>query len=128
MLRNSTVCRLRLRDHPQPGPPPRGRRTTRPSGDEREQALLATAEQLLQERAFADISVDDLAKGAGLSRPTFYFYFPSKDAVLLTLFERVIVDADSTMQGDADQAPDDIAQSWRDGIYAFLDRFARTAP
>ena len=110
----TTLSRARL---------PRGRRTTRPSGDEREQALLATAEQLLQERAFADISVDDLAKGAGLSRPTFYFYFPSKDAVLLTLFERVIVDADSTMQGDADQAPDDIAQSWRDGIYAFLASF-----
>ena len=54
-------------------------------------AILATAERLLEERPFADISVDDLAKGAGLSRPTFYFYFPSKDAVLLTLFERVIV-------------------------------------
>jgi TetR/AcrR family transcriptional regulator, ethionamide resistance regulator len=102
---------------------PRARRSTRPSGDEREQALLATAEHLLQERAFADISVDDLAKGAGLSRPTFYFYFPSKDAVLLTLFERVIVEADSTMQGRADHVPDDVAQSWRDGIHAFLASF-----
>ena len=64
---------------------PRGRRSTRPSGDDREQAILATAERLLEERAFADISVDDLAKGAGLSRPTFYFYFKSKEAVLLSL-------------------------------------------
>ena len=61
----------------------RGRRSTRPSGDEREAAILATAERLLEDKKFADISVDDLAKGAGLSRPTFYFYFPSKDAVLL---------------------------------------------
>ena len=44
---------------------PRGRRSTRPSGDDREAAILATARQLLQERSFTDISVDDLAKGAG---------------------------------------------------------------
>ncbi|MFY9767921.1 MAG: helix-turn-helix domain-containing protein, partial [Mycobacterium sp.] len=59
----------------------RGRRSARPSGDDREQAILATAERLLEERSFAEISVDDLAKGAGLSRPTFYFYFKSKEAV-----------------------------------------------
>ena len=49
---------------------------------------------MLEQRSFAEISVDDLAKGAGLSRPTFYFYFPSKDAVLVTLVDRVIAEAD----------------------------------
>ncbi len=53
-----------------------------------------TAERLLEERSLSEISVDDLAKGAGISRPTFYFYFPSKEAVLLTLVERVIAEAD----------------------------------
>ncbi|MBJ7385278.1 MAG: TetR/AcrR family transcriptional regulator, partial [Mycolicibacterium sp.] len=42
----------------------RGRRSTRPSGDDREAAILATAERLLADKKFADISVDDLAKGA----------------------------------------------------------------
>jgi AcrR family transcriptional regulator len=78
----------------------RGRRSTRPSGDDREQAILTTLERLLEQRALADISVDDLAKGAGISRPTFYFYFPSKDAVLLALVELVINEAD----GNADAA------------------------
>jgi AcrR family transcriptional regulator len=68
----------------------RGRRTPRASGDERERAILATAERLLEERPLAEISVEDLARGAGISRPTFYFYFPSKDAVLLTLVERMV--------------------------------------
>ena len=45
-------------------------------------------------RSLSEISVDDLAKGAGISRPTFYFYFPSKEAVLLTLVELVIAEAD----------------------------------
>ena len=68
----------------------RGRRPARPSGDDRELAILATAERLLAERPLAAISVDDLARGAGISRPTFYFYFASKDAVLLTLLDRVV--------------------------------------
>lgn len=101
----------------------RGRRSTRPSGDDRELAILATAERLLEERALADISVDDLAKGAGLSRPTFYFYFPSKDAVLLTLFERVIMEADSALEGMVANPPSDIKTLWRTGINVFVETF-----
>ena len=48
--------------------------------------------------------MDDLAKGAGISRPTFYFYFPSKEAVLLTLLDRVIDEADAALEALA-QAP-----------------------
>ena len=80
----------------------RARRAVRPSGDDREQAILETAKRLLDERSFADISVDDLAKGAGISRPTFYFYFPSKDAVLVALVAQVITAADQTFQSLVD--------------------------
>ncbi len=102
----------------------RGRRSTRPSGDDREQAILATLERLLEQRPLAEISVDDLAKGAGLSRPTFYFYFPSKDAVLLTLMSRIIAEAD----GRADEALGpmgagvDPAGAWR-AINALFESF-----
>lgn len=71
----------------------RGRRGTRASGDDRERAILETAERLLEDRPLSEISVDDLAKGAGISRPTFYFYFPSKDAVVLTIVDRLVADA-----------------------------------
>lgn len=71
----------------------RGRRAARASGDERERAILETAERLLEERPLGEISVDDLAKGAGISRPTFYFYFPSKDAVVLTIIDRLVAAA-----------------------------------
>jgi AcrR family transcriptional regulator len=72
-------------------PAGRGRRAARASGDDRERAILDTAERLLEERPLSEISVDDLAKGAGISRPTFYFYFPSKDAVVLTIIDRLVV-------------------------------------
>lgn len=76
-----------------PAPAGRGRRATRASGDDRERAILETAERLLEERPLSEISVDDLAKGAGISRPTFYFYFPSKDAVVLTIIDRLVAAA-----------------------------------
>ncbi len=101
----------------------RGRRSARPSGDDRELAILSTAEQLLRDRPLADISVDDLAKGAGLSRPTFYFYFPSKDAVLLTLFERVIMEADSALETLVANPPADLKALWRIGINVFVETF-----
>jgi AcrR family transcriptional regulator len=71
----------------------RGRRAPRVSGDERERAILQTAERLLERRSLRDISVDDLARGAGISRPTFYFYFASKEAVLLALLDRLVEEA-----------------------------------
>ncbi|MDZ4236248.1 MAG: TetR/AcrR family transcriptional regulator [Dietzia sp.] len=101
----------------------RGRRAARPSGDDRELAILETAERLLEDRSLAEISVDDLARGAGISRPTFYFYFSSKDAVLLTLLERVIGEADAALQGLIASRPADRRAIWRDGINAFVQTF-----
>jgi AcrR family transcriptional regulator len=74
-------------------PPSRGRRVPRASGEDRERAILETAERLLAQRPLHEISVDDLARGAGISRPTFYFYFASKEAVLLTLLDRLVEEA-----------------------------------
>jgi AcrR family transcriptional regulator len=66
------------------------RRRARPrKGDLKEEAILATCERLLGEKPLGEIGVDELAAGAGISRPTFYFYFESKNAVLRTLVERL---------------------------------------
>jgi len=104
-------------------PATRGRKTTRPSGDERIQAILATAEELLGQRPLADVSVDDLARGAGISRPTFYFYFSSKEAVLLTLAERIIEEADANVASINPAAMTSPAEYWRAVITAYFDAF-----
>ncbi|MGY1805350.1 TetR/AcrR family transcriptional regulator [Blastococcus sp. SYSU D00922] len=104
-------------------PPPRGRRTARPSGDDRELAILATAERLLAEKPLSAISVDDLARGAGISRPTFYFYFASKDAVLLTLLDRVVAEADAATL-DASLLPGaGPREGWRLAITTYFETF-----
>jgi AcrR family transcriptional regulator len=106
-------------------PAARRRRAARPSGDDRELAILATAERLLAERPLGTISVDDLARGAGISRPTFYFYFASKDAVLLTLLDRVVAEADAASRAVFDRAPADHRQAWRSAITAYYETFRR---
>lgn len=107
-----------------PARTPRGRRSARPSGDDREAGILGTAVRLLEQRKFADISVDDLAKGAGLSRPTFYFYFPSKDAVLLSLIDPLIQHADSGFDGAVEHLPADPRRAFHAGITVFVEAFA----
>ena len=101
----------------------RGRRTARPSGDDRELAILTTAERLLAERPLGAISVDDLARGAGISRPTFYFYFASKDAVLLTLLDRVVAEADAASRQVFATPVSGPREAWRRAITAYHDTF-----
>jgi AcrR family transcriptional regulator len=101
----------------------RGRRPVRPSGDDRELAILTTAERLLAERPLSAISVDDLARGAGISRPTFYFYFPSKDAVLLTLLDRVVAEADTAMEAAFGAPAAGPREGWQRAIAAYHDAF-----
>jgi AcrR family transcriptional regulator len=103
--------------------PDRGRRVRRPSGDDRERAILATAERLLTDRPLADVSVDDLARGAGLSRPTFYFYFESKEAVVLALLDRVASEARALRGRALQDAGEDPATIWRRGVASIVDTF-----
>ncbi|WP_026413240.1 TetR/AcrR family transcriptional regulator [Actinomadura oligospora] len=101
----------------------RGRRPSRPSGDEREAAILATAERLLAERPLTEISIEDLASGAGISRPTFYFYFSGKKDVLLSLLDRVAEEADRAIVPRPPSPIADPAAFWRDVLTAFLGAF-----
>ncbi|HXD53842.1 MAG TPA: TetR/AcrR family transcriptional regulator [Solirubrobacteraceae bacterium] len=94
----------------------RGRRAPRVSGEERESAILATAERLLEERSPQQISVDDLARGAGISRPSFYFYFPSKEAVFLALIDRLVAQADEGREQLLEHLAEDPAARWREAL------------
>ncbi len=81
-------------------------------------AILETAERLLEHRPLAG-SPSTTWPGRRISRPTFYFYFPSKDAVLLTLLERVIAEADAALAEIIAARPTDRRAFWRHGIDVF---------
>jgi AcrR family transcriptional regulator len=105
--------------------PSRSRRRGPSKGDLREQAILETTERLLAEKSIHDIGVDELAKGADISRPTFYFYFESKFAVLQALVDKVVREtyeaAARWLSSDGDRPEETVRRSldataanWRD--------------
>lgn len=65
------------------------RRRSPSKGDRKQEALLDTAERLLATKSLAEIGIEELAAGAGISRSSFYFYFESKQAMLLALLAKV---------------------------------------
>jgi AcrR family transcriptional regulator len=64
-------------------PAPQQIRRTR--GDRQREAIVTAVRELLQERAFADLSVSAISERAGVARSGFYFYFDSKYAVLAVI-------------------------------------------
>ena len=68
----------------------RKRRDAPRKGDLREQAILDTAEVLLEREHIEPMTVETIAKGAGISRASLYFYFGSKQDVLTALVARTV--------------------------------------
>lgn len=58
-------------------------------GDRTRERIFQAALGEFRERGFEEASIGQIAQRAGTSRASFYFYFPSKDAVLLDLQWRV---------------------------------------
>ena len=104
--------------------PPRGRRAPRISGDDRQRAILTTTERLLDSRPLQEISIEAIAAGAGISRSSFYFYFASKEAVLLSLLDGVVAEADAAREAAlAGVADSSLEMICRASIAAFHDTF-----
>lgn len=68
-------------------------------GDLRERAIIDTAKELLQTVPPAQITIDQLAGGAGISRSSFYFYFDSKTAVLEALLGEIALEMHAAAAG-----------------------------
>ncbi|MFE3188336.1 TetR/AcrR family transcriptional regulator [Nocardia sp. NPDC059240] len=65
------------------------RRGAMSKGDQREGQILDATRHLLTKKSMAHLTVDDITTATGISRTSFYFYFPSKQAVLARLMEDV---------------------------------------
>lgn len=83
-----------------------------PSLDDRNvrHRILDATERLLSSRSFESLSVADILEAAGVSRASFYFYFPNKHAVLADLVRQAVAgarDAAATWTADRSEAPDE---------------------
>lgn len=62
----------------------------RMSPAERRQQIVTSAADLFDEGGYTSTTMDDIARGVGLAKPTLYHYFPSKDDILRAIHEEFI--------------------------------------
>jgi AcrR family transcriptional regulator len=56
--------------------------------EERERLILDAAEELLAEKGYHEMSIDEIAARVGVSKGTVYLHFPSKEELVLAQLER----------------------------------------
>jgi AcrR family transcriptional regulator len=72
--------------------------TTTRISDERQDAILAAAQSLIADQGVDSVSMAELAKATGLSRPAIYQYFASKDHVLAELVINEMADLSNAIE------------------------------
>ncbi|GAB3569152.1 TetR/AcrR family transcriptional regulator [Amycolatopsis endophytica] len=98
----------------------RRRRKVAPTkGDLRERAILDAAERQLDAGGPEGMTVETIAKAAGITRGAFYFYFGSKNDVLAALVQRTV----SILRGAVDAA--DAAAAPGEALRRGLEQTAR---
>jgi len=55
---------------------------------ERETLILQAAEEVLIERGYHETSIDEIAARVGIAKGTVYLHFPSKEDLVIAIFER----------------------------------------
>ena len=71
---------------------PQEARRTR--GDRQREAIVSAVRELLEVKAFSDLSVSMISERAGVARSGFYFYFDSKYAVLAVVVADAMAELD----------------------------------
>lgn len=84
----------------------------------REQLMIEVATRAFSERGYNASSMDDIAEGAGVTKPMVYAYFGSKQGLYVTCLERSSQPLIEAIAIDRSDLPVD-RQLW-EGILAFL--------
>jgi len=90
----------------------RGQRDAKPrQGDRRERTILDTTRALLADVPFSDLTIEQIATAAGVSRSSLYFYFADKAQIILLLYAEVLEEMSAALERwFAD--PDKHAEPW----------------
>ncbi|MCB9624564.1 MAG: TetR/AcrR family transcriptional regulator [Sandaracinus sp.] len=101
---------------------PRAEKRARLSVDERRAQLLDLALTLFADRTYDEISIDEIAKAAGISKGLLYHYFPSKKAFYVAAVKQASEEllAETDVARELPQSPPNDPLLLRRGYQAFL--------
>jgi AcrR family transcriptional regulator len=97
---------------------------TRLSGDERREHLLHVGVTLLGRHGTADISIEEIAQAAGVSKGLLYHYFPTKDDFLMAVLGRSQTEMDRGEVRDPELTPMEQFDRNLDAFLRFVDDHA----
>jgi len=102
---------------------PRPRRRIRLDNDQRRAQLLELAKRAFSDRAYDDVSIDDLARIANISKGLLYHYFPTKRDLYVAGLREI---ADELVEA-VTRVPEDLApiDRVRTSVDAYLDHITR---
>lgn len=74
-----------------PSKPPKGRGRPRSEAAASHDQILDAVHELLQEKSVFDMTIEEVARRAGVGKPTIYKWWPTKAALVLDMFEERVV-------------------------------------
>ncbi|MBW2368533.1 MAG: TetR/AcrR family transcriptional regulator [Deltaproteobacteria bacterium] len=63
--------------------------------ENKKQVILASATKIFAEKGFADATISEIAKGAGLTSSGIYLYYKNKEALLFTVIENFMIESNA---------------------------------
>jgi AcrR family transcriptional regulator len=94
---------------------------TRLTSEERREHLLHVGVELLGRHGTADISIEEIAHAAGVSKGLLYHYFPTKDDFLLAVLDRSQTEMDQDQVRDPELTALEQFDRNLDGFLRFVD-------
>jgi TetR/AcrR family transcriptional regulator, ethionamide resistance regulator len=87
--------------------------------------VTASTLALVRDKSFTSLSVDELARAAGLTRTAFYFYFRDKRDLLMVITEEVVdalyEEADRWWHGEG--SPEETIRAGLEGVVGTYERY-----
>jgi AcrR family transcriptional regulator len=97
---------------------------TRLATDARREQLLRAGAELLRVRAPDEISVDDVARRAGISRGLLYHYFEDKDAFVVAVLEQASEELRQALRGNTQLSDRERIEAAIDAFIAYAEAHA----
>lgn len=85
-------------------------------GDLTRRQILSVISDLVEEHSYDDVSIAEITRRAGVTRPGFYFHFPSKGAAVASLMESLFEDFVSLGSVWYDHQRADQRDAFREGL------------
>jgi AcrR family transcriptional regulator len=94
------------------------------SSDERREHLLHVGVELIGRYGTADVSIEEIARAAGVSKGLLYHYFPTKTDFFVAVLARSQAEMDQAVERDPELTPLEQFDRNLDGFLRFVDAHA----